>query len=588
MHNDERRPEDSGEPDREATGRRRARDLAMPDALPRHGVDRSAVEEDLERTLLSIVLDAVIASDAVAGALCIRAKDDRLELGAFFGGSDAPTPAPELETALRGMKPPDTLPLFEQLGEGPRHVVWQGAVPPYVIVRSEDEDATNLDVWLFPFWRSGQVAGFVELGLPRGGELSDTTREAVTALTQQAGLAIEKPRTAGGPPPVSESAALQRAAKLTEANAALQRSLDVFASETDVDRFLAHILAEIGGRLSAQRIVLWLAEGEQAPTIGSRLCWAEGHVSEGTIEGLLGPRAAAALMQGANWFRQLRLPLLRATRECSYLTAEEARALEDAGVRSILHLPLILGECFLGAVSVLFDTEVVILAEDLNLVQAFAHQITLAIRLAQLSMEAQNAAITRERARISREIHDTTIQTFIGMIRHLKGHEGRPPNVEAALSLAESGLGEARRAVAAMRPSLLEGKPFVDAVRDMATAMTAENLRVAVTSSGTPMNLMPESEGNLFRIVQEAVNNVVNHAGATEVAIEVSFLPGELTVLVSDNGRGFDVGSVDQEHGFGLFSMKQRAQAIGAELVVVSEPGKGTQVYVSWHATSSE
>jgi signal transduction histidine kinase len=398
---------------------------------------------------------------------------------------------------------------------------------------------------------------------------------------------MKKSKASGGSSTTSEVAALQRAAKLTEADAALKRSLDVLASQPSVDRFLAHVLAEIGGRLAAQWIVFWLVEGEQAPAVASRLCWSAGRVSESSVEDLLGSEASAALMRAAERFQDLRFPQLLPVDQCAYLTEHERQALQGVGVRSILHLPLILGQCVLGAVSVLFGSDVSIDSEDLNLVQAFAHQATLAIRLAQLSTEAQNAAVVQERGRMSREIHDTIIQTFIAIIRNLQGYDDRPVDVEAALSLAKRGLAEARRSVAAMRPSLLEGKPFVDALHDLASTLSSEGLRVIVSSSGVPMTLMPESEGNLFRIVQEAVNNVINHAGATELSIDVSFLAGEVTVLVSDNGKGFDPAGADSEHGFGLFSMRQRAQAIGAELQIVSASGQGTQVYVSWRPSAS-
>src|SRR4051794_24446582 len=104
---------------------------------------------------------------------------------------------------------------------------------------------------------------------------SGTSEAAVVEPAQQAGVAVDTWHTGEQQPADGASSALQRAAKLTEANAALKRSLDVLASETDVDRLLAHILGEVGGRLAAQRIVLWLAEGEQAPAISPRLCWAE-------------------------------------------------------------------------------------------------------------------------------------------------------------------------------------------------------------------------------------------------------------------------------------------------------------------------
>jgi signal transduction histidine kinase len=118
-------------------------------------------------------------------------------------------------------------------------------------------------------------------------------------------------------------------------------------------------------------------------------------------------------------------------------------------------------------------------------------------------------------------------------------------------------------------------------VIDMTRSVVGTAATIKVTTSGSWGGLPPDTENHLFRLIQEAVNNVVKHAKATEVAIEFSSSSAEASVLVSDNGVGFDMNAREPDHGFGLFSMRQRAESIGAKLAIVSARGKGTQVFVS-------
>jgi len=219
-----------------------------------------------------------------------------------------------------------------------------------------------------------------------------------------------------------------------------------------------------------------------------------------------------------------------------------------------------------------------------ELAKALATQAALAMELTRLSNESRSVAILQERARLAREIHDGIVQSFIGInmqLNRLRSGESQGA-LEKALELSEHGLGEARRAVRALRPLHLAGKTLVEAVADMARTSVGEGVKVEVTSSGAWEGLTPDAEGHLFRIVQEAVNNVVRHAEADALSVELSATATEVSVLVSDNGKGFDVeAQQDAEHGFGLFSMRQRADSMGAAFKIVSTKGGGTQVFTS-------
>ena len=93
--------------------------------------------------------------------------------------------------------------------------------------------------------------------------------------------------------------------------------------------------------------------------------------------------------------------------------------------------------------------------------------------------------------------------------------------------------------------------------------------------------LAPAVQVVLYRIAQEALNNVARHAEATQVEVDYDAEPGRARLSIRDNGCGFDVEAVTRDH-FGLQNMRERAAAIGAEVEIVSQPGAGTQVTVEW------
>jgi signal transduction histidine kinase len=219
------------------------------------------------------------------------------------------------------------------------------------------------------------------------------------------------------------------------------------------------------------------------------------------------------------------------------------------------------------------------------LAEALASQATMAVQMARLGERAREAAILTERNRIARDIHDTLAQGFTGVVvnleaasRTLKKHnvEVALEHIEHARGLAQSCLDEARLSVRALRPDVLQHATLMQAVQAQVARMQASGVPAQLSIRGTAVPLPREIEGELLRIAQESITNVLKHARARRVEVTLAYAPDGLTMTIADDGVGFDP---DGHHdGFGLLGMHERAQRIGAELSVSSRPGVGSRV----------
>ena len=375
----------------------------------------------------------------------------------------------------------------------------------------------------------------------------------------------------------------ERLAILNRANDALRRTADKLAEIPALEAFLEQVLKSLVDMFQGSGGALWWGD-EDAVTLSLEL--AHGVLTR-TPSGMHHDAAClkALLEDSHDAARRIRAGLITVLDARSVASSQAARDwIRSHAIKSLLIVPLMLGERHFGCISVRLSEVHTLGEEEVELAKALATQAALAMELTRLSNESRGVAILQERARFAREIHDGIVQSFIGInmqLNRLRASEA-PDALEKALELAGHGLAEARRAVRALQPLQLAGKTFAEAVTDMARASVGEGVKVDVTSSGTWEGLTADAEGHLFRIVQEAVNNVVRHADASELSVELSATGTEVSVLVSDNGKGFDVKAhQDAEHGFGLFSMRQRADSIGAAFTIVSTMGQGTQVFTS-------
>ncbi len=209
------------------------------------------------------------------------------------------------------------------------------------------------------------------------------------------------------------------------------------------------------------------------------------------------------------------------------------------------------------------------------------------IRLTHYSSTLEQLATTRERSRLARELHDTLAHTLSGLAVQLEtvkaywdvDHEMARTSLEKSIYTAHSGLEETRRALKALRASPLDDMGLAGAVEAMAAASAAQgNLTLDLSIADNLPALSPDVEQAVYRIVQEAVTNVINHAGAHNIKVQMQLIDGKLKLTVQDDGQGFELDRIQKSNRFGVTGMKERAQLIGADLKVRSEPGQGTTV----------
>ncbi|HLF01477.1 MAG TPA: GAF domain-containing sensor histidine kinase, partial [Anaerolineales bacterium] len=197
----------------------------------------------------------------------------------------------------------------------------------------------------------------------------------------------------------------------------------------------------------------------------------------------------------------------------------------------------------------------------------------------------------RERQRISQDLHDGLNQLLVGALLELKS--GRERLSAQDLAGAEASLrqvgeilhrveGELRQTIYDLRPPVLDALGLAPSLNHYAEQFTIyTNIPCDVTAQGEPYRLVPNVEIGLYRIMQEALQNVSNHARARRAKVALIFDPEAVLLSVADDGRGFDLAATEQANGhFGLLGMRERAESFGGKLLLSTAPGRGTRVEV--------
>ena len=207
---------------------------------------------------------------------------------------------------------------------------------------------------------------------------------------------------------------------------------------------------------------------------------------------------------------------------------------------------------------------------------------------AQKEERRRERAVIEERARIAREIHEGVAQNlyFLGLRLGLcrrqiaKDPERMVGELEALQSLLQEAIGDLRRLIWALRPVELEQFGPLEAVRRLAADLAAHmGLKVAVAVNGRERRFPPEVEGALYRIAQEALNNVAKHAEARRAWVEFEVANTEVRVDVRDDGRGFSVAAAAKNaSGLGLRHLRERIEELSGEFLIESSPGSGTRL----------
>lgn len=228
--------------------------------------------------------------------------------------------------------------------------------------------------------------------------------------------------------------------------------------------------------------------------------------------------------------------------------------------------------------------------EDIRLVRAIADQGVFALETARLLVDAQEKAALEERQRLARELHDSVSQALYGIALGTRSArsqlEKNPERVaerlDYVMNMAEAAIGEMRALIFELRPETLEQEGLVMALAKQASALHARHgLEVNANLGPEPRLAFTEKQA-LYRVVQEAFHNIVKHARASRVDLELTHDPaGNLLLAVSDDGAGFDASGPARPGHFGLSTMRERAESVGGTFRLSSAPGEGTSIHVS-------
>jgi signal transduction histidine kinase len=232
------------------------------------------------------------------------------------------------------------------------------------------------------------------------------------------------------------------------------------------------------------------------------------------------------------------------------------------------------------------ELEVQVTERTAELEREVEHRLQVEEALRQSEMEK---AVTAERSRLARELHDAVTQTLFSasLIAEVlprlwaKYPERGQEQLEEVRLLNRGALAEMRSLLLELRPEALAQAKMDDLLRQLGRAMTGRTGVPVSVSVDVQCPLPAEVQIALYRIAQEALNNAAKHAEAGQVDAHFWCQAGRATLAIRDDGQGFDVDNIPPGH-LGLGIMRERAASIGARLEIESEPGLGTQVTVVW------
>ncbi len=287
--------------------------------------------------------------------------------------------------------------------------------------------------------------------------------------------------------------------------------------------------------------------------------------------------------------------------------AARPQLISTEGLRAFASVPLRSKERVLGVLNIASSETRKFSPADVRLLEGIAAQIATAIENAQLHQEVQRKEKIRgellqellsiqeeERKRIARELHDETSQVLASLTASLEAAAGMlPGNVDKSKALVKKAqalsvdiLDEINRLIYELRPALLDDWGLMAAVKWLAdNRLGAAGVEVNFKTVGRERRLQPQLEATLFRVIQEAVNNIARHAQAKHASISLRFMKKAVEVRIGDDGRGFDVeeaiSSKDRPRGLGLLGMKERVELANGTLSIRSHPdGGGTEIDV--------
>jgi nitrate/nitrite-specific signal transduction histidine kinase len=264
---------------------------------------------------------------------------------------------------------------------------------------------------------------------------------------------------------------------------------------------------------------------------------------------------------------------------------------QPEGIRSFMHIPIkIKGQLF-GIFNFSYLAPRNFGDEERRVFIALAQRAAMAIENAQLYQQAQFAATVEERQRLARELHDAVTQTLFSSsliadvlprIWERNPEEGRR-RLEELRQLTRGALAEMRMLLLELRPAALVEVELGDLLRQLSEAFTGRSRIPIQLDIDINLQIPPDVKVGLYRIAQEALNNIAKHAGASQVILTLRSQARGLELSIADNGCGFDPCCISSDH-LGLKIMSERSREIGVDLIVDSRIGTGTKIVARWES----
>lgn len=361
---------------------------------------------------------------------------------------------------------------------------------------------------------------------------------------------------------------------------ALWETAIVLTSSLQLDEVLDRILENVERLVHADAVDVMLYNAESETV---RVMRVRGYDKQIFIDGFGSDEAPIAYLPLIKQVLDSKLPL---TIPDVHKSPDWVSLGDGEAFGSYANVPIMVKDEVIGFLSLYGTSTQAFEDAQISGLTAFAQQAGLAIQNAKLYKQIQTLAIMEERQRLARDLHDAVSQALFtsNMIA-----EALPALVRSDPSRLQEMLDELvslnRGAMAEMRVLLMELRPerilytsFPEHLRQLSKAMRSrKHVQVHLQIEGQH----PVDEAikvPLYRIAQEAINNIVKHSAARNVSIQFDSNPDSLDLIIHDDGRGFD--TTHQNGGMGMSTMRERAENIGATFMIDSEPGSGTTLHI--------
>ncbi len=270
------------------------------------------------------------------------------------------------------------------------------------------------------------------------------------------------------------------------------------------------------------------------------------------------------------------------------------QALMETGYQALLSVPLLVKDAGYGNLMLYYSEPRQFSPEEIELALAVGDQAALAIENARLRSQIERTAVTAERNRIARDLHDSVTQTLFSatLIAEVlpklweRSRDESERRLEELRQLTRGALAEMRTLLLELRPATLIEVEIGELLRQLTEATTGRTRAPVTLSLEGSCQPPPDVKIAFYHIAQEALNNVAKHARAGHSSVHLRCDNDHFELSVGDDGRGFILSEVTPEH-LGLTIMRERAEDIGASLHIESSIDEGTVISVAWPSVSS-